>query len=449
MSTPTILSLFRLVFLFGISVLTIGLFGFMHVSALTTPTVNDPNLKAEVVFKGLKFPTSMAFLGPNDILVLEKNNGTVQRIVNGKMLPEPLLDVNVANEAERGMLGIAVAKHHNGPTYVFLYYTESATHDGEDYSERKDPLGNRLYRYELVNDKLVNPKLLVDVESKKGPLHNGGKIKIGPDNNVYLLIGDGSFHRTKAINLENGTAPDGTSVIYRISQDGNGVEPGVLGDKEPLNKYYAYGIRNSFGMDFDPVTGTLWDTEAAPTFGDEINLVNSGFNSGWSRVSGIWETTSNPDQVGKIAPSHPDGLVDFGGKGKYSPPEFTWYYPVGPTALKFLNSDKLGKRYENDMFVGDFHKGYLYQFDLNNTRNGLLLKGPLHDKVADNMTELQDVIFGEGFSGITDLEVGPDGYLYVLSLQESGKGCDATHLNNCLLYNSPIDGTIYKLVPSS
>jgi glucose/arabinose dehydrogenase len=97
------------------------------------------------------------------------------------------------------------------------------------------------------------------------------------------------------------------------------------------------------------------DTENAPTFGDEINLVNSGFNSGWSRVNGIWETTSNPDLVGNIAPSQPDGLVDFGGKGKYSPPEFTWYYPVGPTALKFLNSDKFGKQYENDMFVGDFH----------------------------------------------------------------------------------------------
>jgi aldose sugar dehydrogenase len=77
------------------------------------PTVNDPNLKVEQVFKGLRFPTKMAFLGPDDILVLEKDNGTVQRIVNGKMLPEPVLDVNVANKFERGLLGIAVAKHHN------------------------------------------------------------------------------------------------------------------------------------------------------------------------------------------------------------------------------------------------------------------------------------------------------------------------------------------------
>jgi aldose sugar dehydrogenase len=75
----------------------------------TGPIIKDPNLKAEVVFRGLAYPTKMAFLGPNDILVLEKEKGTVQRIVNGEMLPEPLLDVNVATYGHRGMLGIAIS----------------------------------------------------------------------------------------------------------------------------------------------------------------------------------------------------------------------------------------------------------------------------------------------------------------------------------------------------
>src|SRR5919202_6047775 len=83
------------------------------VYAYTGPTVNYPNLKVQVVSGGIKFPSSMAFLGPNDILVLEKNNGTVQRIINGKILSRPLLHVNVANDAERGMLGIAISKHEN------------------------------------------------------------------------------------------------------------------------------------------------------------------------------------------------------------------------------------------------------------------------------------------------------------------------------------------------
>ena len=76
--------------------------------------VNNSNLKIETVFKGgLKLPTSMAFLGPNDILVLEKNSGAVERIVNGHMLPKPVLKVPVASKIERGMLGIAIARHEN------------------------------------------------------------------------------------------------------------------------------------------------------------------------------------------------------------------------------------------------------------------------------------------------------------------------------------------------
>ena len=89
------------------------------------PTVNDPNLKVEKVAEGIKYPTSMAFLGKDDILVLEKNDGTVRRILNGTMLQEPILDVNVANISERGMLGIAIANSQKGTKYVFLYYTET------------------------------------------------------------------------------------------------------------------------------------------------------------------------------------------------------------------------------------------------------------------------------------------------------------------------------------
>ena len=207
-----------------------------------------------------------------------------------------------------------------------------------------------------------------------------------------------------------------------LTQDGKPVGNGILGNKDPLNKYYAYGLRNSFGIDFDPVTKKLWDTENGPNFGDEINLVEPGFNSGWIKVQGIWNNIMAQTIINVIGT--PKGLVDFGGKGKYSPPEFTWFKPtVGPTAIKFLNSDKLGEKYENDMFVGDFHNGYLYHFDLNKKRTGLVLNGSLADKVANNPNELQKggIIFGKRFGGITDIQVGPDGYLYVLSLYQGGR----------------------------
>jgi glucose/arabinose dehydrogenase len=385
--------------------------------------IKDPNLKVELVFEGLELPTSMAFLGPDDILVLEKDKGTVQRIVNGEMLPEPLLDVNVANKSERGMLGIAVPKNGTtNNTYVFLYFTESV-HDGNDDCPKddfcnpgNDPLGNRLYRYELVNDKLVNPKLLLDLPATSGPAHNGGAITIGPDNNVYLPIGE-----LREEDIQKVSSADGRGGILRVTQDGEivlgGGGQGILGNTYPLNLYYAYGIRNSFGIDFDPVTATLWDTENGPGFGDEINLVQPRFNSGWNEVQGIWPREGGPSEDIIL---NPDGLLEFGGKVKYSAPEFTWIPTIGPTALKFLNSDKLGMQYQNDIFIGDVHNGRIYHFDLNEARTGLALQEPLDDKVADDDGETEDIVFGEGFGSISDLEVGPDGYLYVVSIGLGG-----------------------------
>src|SRR5215203_3747203 len=108
------------------------------------PSIKDPNLGVELVSDGLELPTSMAFLGPDDILVLEKEKGTVQRIVNGEMLLTPVLTVDVATEVERCMCGIAVSKRDSGTVYIFLYFTEAEDGSGGISSE---PAGNRLYRY--------------------------------------------------------------------------------------------------------------------------------------------------------------------------------------------------------------------------------------------------------------------------------------------------------------
>src|SRR5919199_504850 len=447
-------------------------------TAIGGPTLNDPTLKVEqMINTGLKRTTSMAFLGPNDILVLGKETGKVHRILNGKILPQPLLDVNVASEAERGLLGIAIANDNasteNGNTrHVFLYYTESgggkdgddapkvspagtATTTDKDNTTRANirnsgadtvsPAGNRLYRYDLDlnNNKLTNPKLLLNLPASPPPgregtekNHNGGKVLIGLDNNVYVGIGDVGGHRGQAENNPNSIAPDGTGGILRITQDGQIVDGPPLGsDTIASSLYYAYGMRNTFGMDFDPMTGNLWDTENGNTFGDEINLVNPGFNSGWSQVAGIWKAGSKPGPViGADSNNPPKDLVTFDGKGVYRAPEFTWLQTVAPTALKFLSSDRLGKQYENTMFVGDVDYGRLYNFKLNEDRTGLVIAandGPLVDKVAnapDEMTKQAGVTIGQGFGVITDMQVGPeDGYLYILTL----------------------NGIIYRIVPST
>ena len=393
------------------------------------PTVSDPNLKVELFYQGVGAASSMTFLN-HDILLLDKNNGTVNRIVNGSIVDGPLLDINVANKRERGLLGISVPYGNNNTKYVYLYYTESKNTDGSDICSNAtgshlcepgtEPLGNRLYRYEFAGTKLVNPKLFLNLPATPGPAHNGGVIQIGPDNNIYVTIGDLNNKNTtmKVQNIKTGADPDGRAGILRVTQDGKAVGNGILGPGDPLNKYYAYGLRNSFGIDFDPARGYLWDTENGPDYADEINLVEPGFNSGWKVLQGIWKPFAPPegDYIAGAKLLKPDNyLANFGGKGHYRSPEFIWKNPVGPSAIKFLSSDKLGKIYENDMFVGCVNLGVIFHFDLSEDRTKLKLAGVLEDKIADNEDELEDVIFARGFGSITDIDVGPDGYMYVLS----------------------------------
>ena len=252
------------------------------------PSLSSKKLVAEKVVGGLETPTGIAFIGENDILAVEKNSGKVLRILNGDVLPEPLIDVNVANEVERGLLGISVANNSaNSKLYVFLFYTEAQDRDGSE------AVGNRLYRYELTGNKLINPKLLLDLPFLPGPAHNGGVVTVGPDNHVYVVVGNLLASASERFegnsldqNIENGNAPDGRGGILTVTQDGDLVNGGgILGDEPPLDLYYAYGIRNSFGLTFDPVSGHLWDTENGGAY-DEINLVEPGFNSGWEKVNG-------------------------------------------------------------------------------------------------------------------------------------------------------------------
>ncbi|MGA7976820.1 MAG: PQQ-dependent sugar dehydrogenase, partial [Nitrososphaeraceae archaeon] len=323
-------------------------------------SIIEPGLTFQPLVSGFAFPTGMAFVDPDNILVIEKNTGRVIQIRNGTEMKEPLLDVNVANMSERGLLGIAISHNNNNisaPPYVFLYYTETEDKDGTKI------LGNRLYRYELVNNTLINPKLLLDLPYLPGPSHDGGVVKIGPDNkSVYLVIGNLNFmqnetYMTKAQNVKDGPAPDGRGGILRVTFDGDVVGgKGILGDSEMLNKYYGYGLRNSFGIGFDPVTGNLWDTENGQSMNDEINLVKPGFNSGWRIIQGPSFLQKDFDKK---------ALEDFDGKGVYRDPEFDWLQTIAPTSVLFFNSDKMGKKYENDLFVASVKNGTIYHFDLN------------------------------------------------------------------------------------
>jgi aldose sugar dehydrogenase len=374
-------------------------------SLVSAQTVKDPLLQVTEIVGGLNAPTAMAFIGDLDILVLQKSDGQVRRVVNGVLQPTPALDVAVNQLSERGLLGIAVHPMFPSTPWVYLYYTESSTAD--DTMGLPESSGNRLYRYRWDGNALVEPTLLLDLPVIPGPNHDGGVLRFGPDGKLYVVIGDLNHHG-QLQNIPAGEAPDDTSVIIRLNDDGTIPSDNpffALGGN--LAKYYAYGIRNSFGMAFDPLTNKLWMTENGPDTFDEINLVEPGFNSGWSQIMGPdAHSPQGADNLFRLPNSH------------YADPLFSWFATVAPTAIVFLNSGEFGEQYQQDIFVGDINSGTLYRFKPTPARDGMLLQSAgLTDLVADPEDDQQEITFGSGFGGITDLKVGSDGRLYVVSFQ--------------------------------
>jgi glucose/arabinose dehydrogenase len=415
------------------------------------PLINDENLQITQLIDELKFPTGIDFLGENDILIIEKNTGQVKRVLDGEIMNETVLDVNVASESERGLLGIAIlntkdltnsdaATTTNGnlqeenildneeKVKIFLFYTETEDIDNGNI------LGNRLYKYDFIDGRLVNPTLLLDLPFLPGPSHNGGVLDIGPDNNLYLIVGDinregNPEYMTLAQNIEDSKMPDGRGGVLRITVDGETVNDGFILDNEGLlDKYYGYGIRNSFGIAFDPVTGILWETENGSNYGDEINVILPGFNGGWRQGLGL----STEYENFKNKEFDKSKLILFDGKGTYYDPVFTWVDTVAPTAITFIDSKNFGEEYENDLLVGSVKQGRIFHFDLNETRTGLDLHSSeqLVDKMANVDEELESVTLGRNFGIITDIEINPyDGKIYVVDGQSKNGKIYQIHSN--------------------
>jgi len=397
----------------------------LHISssaapAHAQPSISEPNLSAELVLDGLSSPTSIAFLDENNILLLEKE-GSVRLISNGQMQPQPVLQLEgVESKNERGLLGIEAMDGK-----VLLYVTESGA-QVEGIPTEGD-VRNRVYSYTWDGTSLTNPQLLLDLPSGPGTNHQGGKIKIGPDNQLYVIVGE-MQREGQLQNFQSGPAPDDTGVILRVNPADGSPSPGNPLSSEPaspLSKYYAYGIRNSFGIDFDPVTGKMWDAENGEDVFDEINQVEPGFNSGWKQVMGPMAANTGVSE---------SNLVNMPG-AQYADPAFSWAESRGVTDIEFFNSTAFGPSYENGIFVGDITTGTLFYFEPNADRTGINLDSDplLSDLIADSDDEISGVTFGTGFTGITDIETGPDGNLYILTFDRGAEGI----------------GSLYRILPSN
>jgi len=298
--------------------------------------------------------------------------------------------------------------------------------------------------------------------------HNGGKIIFGPDGKLYILIGDNG-RRGNLQNIANGVLPNGqddqfggpqpdnahfTGVIIRLNDDGStpsdnpffDVGGGIGGEAGAnIQRIFAYGVRNSFGMAFDPLTGNLWNEENGDDSFDEINLVPAGANNGWVQIMGPVQRIADykaietsPQYFGLQQVRWPPTLIAdtpdqalanlFMLPGAfYNDPLFSWKYAVAPSPIGFVNGTGLGAQYQGDLIVGAARTfltgGYLFDFKLTADRMDLDLSADsrLADRVADNLdkfdlTESESLLIGRDFGITTDIQTSPRGTLYVVSL---------------------------------
>src|SRR6185503_11423989 len=373
-----------------------------------------------------------------------------------------------------GLLGIALHPQFAQNGFVYLYWTESSS--GVDSLNIDDVplLGNRVDRYIWNGTTLTFDKNLIKLralqsdagQSSRGN-HNGGVLRFGHDGNLYVIFGDNG-RRGFLQNLPTGgpvpddqfggPEPDNahmTGVILRLNDDGTTPSDNpffnsattLTGEAAAnIKKVFAYGVRNSFGMAFDPMSGNLWTEENGDDAFDEINRVTPGFNGGWIEVMGPLARMSefksiestygagNLQQLrwppSNIANTPQDALARMYNVpgSQYSDPEFSWKYAIAPSPIGFIQGRGLGAQFEGDLLVGASRttllNGFLYRFKFTSDRQHFSFTDPrLNDRVADNtdkfdQTESESLAIGRDFGVTTDIETGPNGNVFVVSLSK-------------------------------
>lgn len=457
----------------------------------------DPTLEATVFLTGLSQPIGVVFLGPTDMLVLERASGLVRRVIGGVIQPTPALDLAVNSNSERGLLSMALDPDFATNSLVYIRWTESSTGLDSAVASEAPLLGNRVDRFTWDGASLTFDRNIIGLRSRQADNvdvpghpgsananergnHNGGVIKFGPDGKLYVFMGD-QGRRGWMQNLMSGpfvTPPFTddtvggpvsdfahlTGVILRLNTDGSapadnpffaagaafGGEAGAA-----IQKIYSYGHRNGFGMAFDPFSGSLWETENADDACSELCRVIPGMNGGWIQLAGplsrfaqfksiettlynssLQQTRYPPTRIAYTPGAALSRLFMLPG-ATYVDPEFTWLYEVGPSGTAFVSGNALGPAYNGTLWVGSARGfaqvggtgGSLYRFRLTPDRMHIDTSADprLADHVADNLfrtqkfegTESESLIIGVGFGTTPDIEQGPDGNLYVVSITDS------------------------------
>ncbi len=344
------------------------------------------NLRVETVAENLEVPWAIAF-SPDGRIFFTERDGKVRIIEDGTLLQEPALTLSVGR-VEGGLLGLALDPEFEKNHYIYLYYT---------YSELLSTY-NKVSRFTENDNKLSDEFVLID-KIPGAAIHDGGRIRFGPDNKLYITTGDAS---------NAALAQDLSSLagkVLRINPDG------TIPDDNPFlgSAVYSYGHRNPQGLDWEPSTGKLVVAEHGPSgergfAHDEINIVDAGKNYGWPNIIG---DQTDPKYVSPI----------------FNTGDIAW----APSGASFYNSDKIPEL-KGKYLVANLRGVHLHVFEIDTEQSKVISDEPL---------------FSGQFGRLRDVSVGIDGYLYLLTSNRDGRGSPAPNDDRILKIMPLLETTVY------
>ena len=347
---------------------------------IAAATILPEDFEEIEIVGSLRAPTNMEFSPDGRLFVLEQA-GKILIIKNGELLPTPFLTLSeVDSSAEGGLLGLAFDPQFNINGHFYVYYTKTG-----------DPLTNQVVRFTVsaTNPDVADPRseLVILDGIPAGLQHNGGQMQFGPDGKLYVATGE----ITKRSNAQSLRVLAGK--ILRINPDGSvPADNPFVGTPNARGEIWAYGLRNPFAGDIDPVTGRMYINDVGRKRAEEINLGVAGANYGWPECEGECE---NPD---------------------FEDPIHTYSQQTGCaiTGGAFYRGSQFPEEYQGSYFFADLCKEWIKRLLPDGTE-------------ADFVTEGPEIM--------VDLEVGPDGSLYYLLYSKSGS------------YTTPTeaDGAVYKI----
>lgn len=284
--------------------------------------------------------------------------GLVRKIENDELVEEPLLRLPTG-ESEGGTLGIALDPNHDDNRYVYIYYTTE-----DEY--------NRVSRYRYNGEELVEESIIID-DIPGAKIHNGGRINFGPDGNLYIGTGD-------ADNPDSAQDFDSLAgKILRIQPDGSIPADNPRAD----SPVYSMGHRNVQGLAWSQ-DGELYATEHGSQAKDKINLIESGANYGWPVHKG------NIGDETPLVEDYQNPLLSSGG--------VTW----APSGATFYRDDVLPSEWHGKLLFAGLRSQGIWRLDTDNLE--------LHK------------LFDGSYGRLRDIQLGPDGHLYILTNNRDGRG---------------------------